>query len=315
MTAVVVGSGCIGPYGYGPEALVRARRDGRADDRRTIDDFDASAYLQRRGLRPLSRASLLAAVAAAAALGQPAEPAGARERRGVVLGTRWASLEPLFDFERTAARDGPALVSPAQFPNVVVNVHAGYLGILFQRGGPNVTVCGPAAGLEAIGQALDLLLLDRASNVLAGGADALGEPVLRGLERAGYEPAEEAAAFLLLAPEGEHPSPTARIAAYATGPPTADGVVEAALNQAGVAADDVAAYWLAGAAPWRLVRAVGRARIVEGVSGAAGALAAVAAAETVAGTAAPAVAASFPADAKHIAVVLAPADGRDDRRH
>jgi hypothetical protein len=64
--------------------------------------------------------------------------------------------------------------------------------------------------------------------------------------------------------------------------------------------------WLAGPAPPQLAGTVGRARIVERVAGVDGALAAVAAAETVARTAAPAVAASLPGDGTHVAVVLAP---------
>ncbi|MBA2357319.1 MAG: hypothetical protein H0V84_02690 [Actinobacteria bacterium] len=49
-----------------------------------------------------------------------------------------------------AADEGPALVNPSHFPNVVVNARAGYLGILFGLAGPNVTLCGPGTGLEAV---------------------------------------------------------------------------------------------------------------------------------------------------------------------
>ena len=51
--------------------------------------------------------------------------------------------------------------------------------------GPNVTLCGEAAGLEALGQALDLLELGRADAVLAGGVEAYGETLYEGLRRAG----------------------------------------------------------------------------------------------------------------------------------
>ena len=68
----------------------------------------------------------------------------APERCAVVLGTRFASIEPLVEFNRVAVTDGPGLVNPSSFPNVVVNAHAGYLGILFGLAGPNVTLCGEA---------------------------------------------------------------------------------------------------------------------------------------------------------------------------
>ena len=131
----------------------------------------------------------------------PAAP----ERCAVVLGTRFASIEPLVEFNRAALTDGPGLVNPSSFPNVVVNAHAGYLGILFGLAGPNVTLCGEAAGLDALAQALDLLELGRADAVLAGGVEAYGETLFEGLRRAGADEPEEAAAFLLLARDGAGP--------------------------------------------------------------------------------------------------------------
>ena len=65
-------------------------------------------------------------------------------------------------------------------------------------------------------------------------------------------------------------------------------------------------YWFAGSAPAGFGRAAGAARVVEGLSGAAGSLTAVAAAQTVAETAAPAVAVSLPADGTRVALVLSP---------
>ena len=53
--------------------------------------------------------------------------------------------------------------------------------------GPNVTLCGETAGLDALGQALDLLELGRAETVLAGGVEAYGETLFEGLRRAGAE--------------------------------------------------------------------------------------------------------------------------------
>lgn len=171
-------------------------------------DDDIGGQLRLRGLRPLSRASRLACVAAAAALDHPEPPPAAPERCAVVLGTRFASIEPLVDFNRVAIAEGPALVNPSSFPNVVVNAHAGYLGILFGLAGPNVTLCGEAAGLEAFNQALDLLELGRADAVLAGGVEAYGETLYEGLRRVGAEEPQEAAAFLLLGRDGPGPTLT-----------------------------------------------------------------------------------------------------------
>jgi hypothetical protein len=168
-------------------------------------DFDVTEHLELRGLRPLARASRLACVAAAAALRHPEPLPAAPERCAVVLGTRFASIEPLVEFNRVALTDGPGLVNPSSFPNVVVNAHAGYLGILFGLAGPSITLCGEAAGVDALGQALDLLELGRADAVLAGGVDAYGETLLEGLRRTGVDAPDEAAAFLVLRSEGAGP--------------------------------------------------------------------------------------------------------------
>ncbi len=188
--AVVLGSGLVAAVaGEGP---------------RLVAGLDETvAALGVRGLRPTSRATRLASVAAAEALGHPSPPPGRPERRAVTLGTRFASIEPLVEFLRSAAVDGPRLVNPSSFPNVVVNAHAGYLAILFGLAGPNITLCGEDAGLDALDQALDLLELGRADLVLAGGVEALGPTLAAGLQRSGVGAPAEAAAFLVLAPEGD----------------------------------------------------------------------------------------------------------------
>ncbi len=177
-------------------------------------DFDVADHLELRGLRPLARASRLACVAAAKALSHPNPLPVAPERCAVVLGTRFASIEPLVELNRVALVDGPSLVNPSSFPNVVVNAHAGYLGILFGLAGPNVTLCGATAGADAFGHALDLLELGRADAVLAGGVEAHGETLSEGLRLAGVQEWPEAAAFLLLGREGEGPAFTREDTAY-----------------------------------------------------------------------------------------------------
>jgi len=291
----VTGIGAVSACGVGAGALLSPPERPANDAPRTIDDLDAAGILGMRGLRPLSRASLLAAVAAAEALGHPADAPGDPVRRAVVVGTRWASLEPLFQFEQTAARDGPGLVNPAHFPNVVVNAHAGYLGILFGLAGPNMTLCGPGSGLEAIGAACDLLSLGRADYAVAGGVESLGEVILEGLGRNGRGksdgPPGEAGAFLLIARGAVGGVP---VAAFASGPRAArNELVARALAEAGLAPDEIGAAWSAGEAPEGLP--VQRIEELTGdCGGAGGALAAVAAAAGAAASGEPALAAALP---------------------
>lgn len=225
----VLGLGTIAAPGYGSDSIARAWHTATmpesapewaatALDVRAIADFDPSRWLKLRGMRPLSRTSQLACVAAAAALDFPAVLPYDSAAIGVVLGTRWGSIEPLVDFDRSAAQHGPHLVNPQQFPNVVVNAHAGYLGLLFGLAGPNMTLCGAGAGMEAICQALDMLTLGQADALLVGGAEGLGMTLLHGMAAldATQSPGE-GAALLLLAREAPAQRPAlAHIVSYAS---------------------------------------------------------------------------------------------------
>jgi hypothetical protein len=155
-----------------------------------VPDETLASGLTLRGLRPLSRAARLAMAAAAQVL-PPGSPAG--ERDAVVLGSAWASVDPLADFVRVAAREGEDRVFPMAFPNTVVSVHAGYVGSLLGLTGPVLAPCGPHAGLEAVLEAVRLLAHGRADRVLAVGAEASG-----GVVAAASPSTGEAAAALRL---------------------------------------------------------------------------------------------------------------------
>ena len=315
MSAAILGWGSVTAAGREPRAIERGLTAPREQTgAKAVPEDDPARTLGLRGLRPLSRASRLACAAAAPAL--EALPTPGRNRAAVVLGTQYGSIEPLVDFDRAAATDGPSLVNPAHFPNVVVNVHAGYLAILFGLGGPNVTVCGPSAGLEAIGQALDLLALGRADVALAGGAEALGPAVLRALAADGEGEPGEAGAFLLLGC-ADAPGARARLLAYTEVMENGDGratldAIAAALERAGLTPDDVDHVWVADeAAPVRGPLAATRTTALGPITGACraagGAIAAVLAAAGAEGQGEVSLAVSAPRGAKHTVAVIAPA--------
>jgi hypothetical protein len=163
MTVFVTAVSGFGPAGPGLDVV-----PGRVPD-----DVLAGA-LTMRGLRPLSRAARLAMVAAAQVL-QPGSVTG--DSDAVVLGSAWASVDPLADFVRVAAREGEDRVFPMAFPNTVVSVHAGYVGALLGLTGPVLAPCGPHSGLQAVVEGVRLLEQGRAQRVLAIGAEASGSVV------------------------------------------------------------------------------------------------------------------------------------------
>jgi len=190
---VITGIGLVSAGGDSAEALHRALCDAMPlprddDDARLpsvpIADFNVKEYIQRRGLKDLSRTSQLACAAASAlAPGLEAEePADV----GVVLGTGWGSLRTVVDFEWEACTNKPRFLDPLLFAETVSNVPAGQIAILNGWSGFSLTVsCGPASGLEAIREAVVLLEEGRTPMAIAGGADELNLPALRVLRADG----------------------------------------------------------------------------------------------------------------------------------
>jgi 3-oxoacyl-[acyl-carrier-protein] synthase II len=172
-----------------PSPLGRTSQGSATDEPRVVPtlairDFQPKTYLQRKGLRDLSRISQLACAAASRLAGAVAgiEAAGV----GVVFGSAWGSLRTVVDFERAAAIDGPRFVDPLLFTETVANLPAGQISIFNGWSAFNVTVsAGTASGLEAIGLAIDLLSEGRAEIAVAGGGDEISLPILFALHAQG----------------------------------------------------------------------------------------------------------------------------------
>ena len=269
----VTGVGAICAAGHGIERLYDAVMSGEVTGASSewaqqvppgqplgaIDGFDPAEWVRIRGFRPLSRASRLAVVAGVAAIGFPDARDAESSLTGVVVGSRRGSLESIVEFNRDEFVEGPAMVNPARFPNVVANVHAGYLGIFLGLAGPNLTLCGGASGLEAIGQAVDTLRLGRAERMLAGGVEALGEALLRGYAQSGafdrgVVPGEGAAFVALEANPDASVPVLAEIAGHAivtahraeSAPDARNRAIRRALDKVGLPASEVRSLWLAG---------------------------------------------------------------------
>jgi 3-oxoacyl-[acyl-carrier-protein] synthase II len=155
----------------------------------------------------VSQLALAAGGAALAAAGLAVTEGPPRDRLGVVLGTAFGCFLTNAAYQRRLAEGGPPAASPRLFAATVSNAAAGELAIAYRLGGPGVTLtAGAAAGLVALGHATDLLRTGRAGALLAGGVDALGEPLERWLRDGGLDvgrPPAEAAALLVLEPTAE----------------------------------------------------------------------------------------------------------------
>ena len=104
------------------------------------------------------------------------------ERVGLSFGTGLGCLLTDEEYNRKIVEQGPAMASPRLFAHTVSSAAAGEVSIALGIKGPNVTAhMGFAAGLGALGYGFDLIQMEKADVVLAGGADAIGPALMQGL--------------------------------------------------------------------------------------------------------------------------------------
>lgn len=202
--AVITGIGVLSAIGQGKEAFWEALRRGasgvrpitlfdtapfRVKNGGEIADFDALAYLGKKGLRDLDRSTRLVCSAAKLALDDSGLTISEDTSRsvGVAIGTTFGSLHSIAQFDRAGLTEGPRFVNPSHFPNTVINSPASQVSIRFTIKGFNTTLStGFCAGLDALSYAADFIRLGRADAVLAGGVEELCEETFRLFHDLGY---------------------------------------------------------------------------------------------------------------------------------
>lgn len=201
---VITGIGVLSSIGQGKDAYWEALRRGatgfrpitlfdtapfRVKNGGEIADFDALAYLGKKGLRDLDRSTRLVCSAAKLALDDSGLIVSDDSSRsiGVAVGTTFGSLHSIAQFDRSGLIEGPRFVNPSHFPNTVINSPASQVSIRFTIKGFNTTLStGFCAGLDALSYAADFIRLGRADAVLAGGVEELCEETFRLFHELGY---------------------------------------------------------------------------------------------------------------------------------
>ncbi len=241
--------GLVSAAGDNPDALFSRMLEARslAVSRSSIpvapiEGFVPSNYVQRKGLKHLSRTSQLAC-AAASTVERELQSVDNTEI-GVVLGTAWASLDTVVRFEREAYVEGPRFVDPVLFTETVANVPAGQLSIFYGWSALNATIAaGSSSGTEALRRATEFLQEERARVVVAGGVDELNAHLLGALQLDGPGPVGgEGACLFAIESESSAASRGAtvlgRLAAAASLSSGADGI-RRLFDRAGVGPSDV----------------------------------------------------------------------------
>ncbi|MGD9497337.1 MAG: beta-ketoacyl synthase N-terminal-like domain-containing protein [Armatimonadota bacterium] len=203
----VTGIGAIHGLGVGVEPLLAALRAGQPpSDDLLAADFDPEqlrespkTYMDR--CSDLALAACYLAVRDAGLGWRGAEhPGYDAERLGVSLGTAFGPLDSMLNMTGRIQQKGLRLGSPMIFTHAFINTPAALIAIEYDLQGPNMThALGDASSGAAIAYALTALRAGRADLMLAGGVEALSEPLLAAMQARGFEGAlGEGAAMLVL---------------------------------------------------------------------------------------------------------------------
>jgi 3-oxoacyl-[acyl-carrier-protein] synthase II len=145
---------------------------------RLAGTVDIEGRLDRMTGRTLERVQRLALVAAREAWQQAKAMDVEPDRLAVVIGSGIGGARAIPDQVMVMRERGPRLLNPYMMPVLMPNASAAAVALdLGARAGVHTPVSACASGAEAIAVALDLLRLNRADVVLAGGAEACLHPM------------------------------------------------------------------------------------------------------------------------------------------
>ncbi len=153
-----------------------------------ISEFDAKAYLGKKGIRHIDRTSLLVSSAAKLVMDDAAitHEIYSEDELGIVIGSTYGSIGSISSFDLEGLEEGPTFVNPMDFPNTVLNAPASRASIFCNATDLNSTIStGTASGLDSIIYAADFLKLGRGKAVLAGGVHGLTADIFWGAYRSG----------------------------------------------------------------------------------------------------------------------------------
>ena len=197
----ITGVGVVSPLGDSPhrfrDALLRgeagiavdpafASRGCRSVLSARVAGFNPAAWIPPMKLRRMDTTGPLALVAIRQAMDDAgyATVSAGDPRAGVVLGTYSAGGQATREYLEGLFKGGPSGAPALLFNSTVGNAAAGLAGLEYKLCGPNATISQKeASGLAAIASAVDLLRLQRADRVAAGGMDAIYDLLFRGHDR------------------------------------------------------------------------------------------------------------------------------------
>lgn len=101
-----------------------------------------------------------------------------RERTGVFIGCGIGGLPAIEETHKTLMERGPSRISPFFIPQVIVNLAAGHVSMIYGLKGPNfamVSAC--ATGCHSIGEAVNYIRYGQCDAMVAGGTESAISPL------------------------------------------------------------------------------------------------------------------------------------------
>jgi 3-oxoacyl-[acyl-carrier-protein] synthase II len=143
-----------------------------------VKDFDASATMDRKMVRRMSRFIHFGVAAATEAVERSGIDFGSwtqeqRDRVGVVINTGGGGMEQVIEGAKTLWEKGPGQVSPFAIPAVSGSMAGAQVSMKYRLTGPLMTqVAACASGVIAFQDALRLIQTGECDVVIAGGSEA-----------------------------------------------------------------------------------------------------------------------------------------------
>ncbi len=192
---VITGIGTVNPLGLDMASTWKGLINGRsgidhitlfdASDHATkiggeVKDFVPTDYINRKDIRRMDRFAQLAVAASR----QAVEHSRIRrnspnyEDTGIIIGSGVGGLTTLYEQTKVLLESGPARLSAFTGPMMIADMAAAQVSIALGLKGPNFcTTSACSSGSDAIGPAFQLIRHGNARVMLAGGSEAIVNPL------------------------------------------------------------------------------------------------------------------------------------------
>jgi 3-oxoacyl-[acyl-carrier-protein] synthase II len=145
-----------------------------------IKGFEPTDYISRKNVRHMDRFTQMAVAASLQAVEQSGIKINSmnEDNIGVIVGSGIGGLSTLFEQTKLLLEKGPNRVSPFLVPMMITDMAAAQVSITLGVKGPNLcTTSACSSGSDAIGVAYELIKRGDTQAALAGGSEAIINPL------------------------------------------------------------------------------------------------------------------------------------------